>query len=133
MIISISDVRRAGNDVFFSYFTNADKKSLCELTTQNGVSMKSLLFHSGERRQGHFSNVNPKQAFRLRCSIGDDVSSKRAVFLARSEIIEVPRDSRVALRDWLLLIVVVLVALLGIGFAVLLFKDPDLFDVFFAT
>lgn len=62
---SISDIRREKNNIYFTFHTNANMRSLCRLMTPNGVSVRTILFNAERKQYGQFSNVSPKKEYRL--------------------------------------------------------------------
>ena len=75
---SISDIRREKNNIYFTFHTNANMRSLCRLMTPNGVSVRTILFNAERKQYGQFSNVSPKKEYRLQCDIGN-VEERRRV------------------------------------------------------
>lgn len=131
MVTSITDIRRDKNNIYFTFHTNANMRSLCRLITSNGVSVRTVLFNAERKQYGQFSNVSPKKEYRLQCDIGNDVSMNGGVFVASSTPVVIPRDRQNSLWSMMELVLVVLIVIVGLVGLLILFNYPEFFDVFF--
>ena len=128
---SISDIRREKNNIYFTFHTNANMRSLCRLMTPNGVSVRTILFNAERKQYGQFSNVSPKKEYRLQCDIGNDVSKNGGVFVASTTPVVIPRDRQNSLWGMVELVLVVTIVIVGLVGLLILFNYPEFFDVFF--
>ena len=131
MIITPTNIRRSGDKITFSYYTNTQKNTLCKLMNKSGATRSNMMIMPAGRQEYSFLHVDPKREYLLQCLIGDDLSSSGGSFLDGSPVFTIPRDRNNYVWSMIRLLVVLLFIGSGIFALILLFKRPELFDVFF--
>ena len=127
-----TNIRRAGDKITFSYYTNTQKNTLCKLMNKSGATRSNMMIMPAGRQDYSFLHIDPKREYLLQCLIGDDLSSAGGTFLDSSQVFTIPRDKSNYLWSMIRLMIVLLFLGSGIFALILLFKRPELFDVFFA-
>ena len=133
MVVSLSDVYREKDSIYFTYYSNANMDALCRLMTPKGVPVKSVRFGNERRQRGVFSDVDPRKAYKLQCMIGESITENSGIFRGHSEAVTIPRDTHDVVKTIVIIVSVILFVVFGICGLIIMFKFPEFFDIFFPS